>query len=772
MFGTIVRAQRLRLGLTQEELGERATLSVRSIGKIEGNKIAAPRMHTVRLLADAFGLTDDERDQFLRAAVKAPAPRSHQGGESQHAPVRVVPAQLPADVRAFTGRATELARLDELLDAQRSSMPTRESADTAGLVPMVIAVVSGTAGVGKTALAVHWAHRVRDQFPDGQLYVDLRGYDPQQPMSAAESLNSLLTAFGVLSQDVPLNLAERASRYRTELAGRRVLVVLDNASSVEQVRSLLPGTSSSMVLVTSRDSLSGLVAREGAERVELDLLPSEDAHSLLRRLIGARATNAPTTVAKLASLCARLPLALRVAAELAITRPTAPLDDLAVELADQQHLLDLLDAGGDPRTGVCTVFSWSMRNLPVGPARVFPLVGLHPGPTFERHAVAAMAATTAHDAGAALTVLTRAHLVQPVGSDRFAMHDLLRAYAVQLAAEQAGATAGTGPYAATGRLLDHYLHTAFAADRWLNPHRRPITLAPARVGDTAALPDDYASAVAWFRAEEHTIAAATRFALDNGWYVHAWQLPWTCVNYLHMHGKWSEWISLHLDALDASRRLADRNAQARTLHSLARAYNEFGDHEQAHLHYREALDLYIADGKANGTANSLNGLSGCCLRLGRLDDAVRFAMNALDTYIELADRIGQGSTLNLLGRIHSALDQRATAIAYHRRAFTIFLEVRDIYGQANTLGALGETLRRMGRTMPAAVCHNRSIGLHEIIGNRYSLAVAHQRLAESLCELGQRGAAQAHHERAHSIFDELGRSAPSQGGDSLPTCTH
>lgn len=738
MFGADVRARRLRLGLTQEELGDRTMLSVRALGKIESGETAAPRSRTVRLLADAFGLSGAEREGFLRAAVPVPDP----AGNSRSVGRRVIPAQLPPDVRVFTGRRVELARLDESLVNRRSSGDTTDSAAVG------IAVVSGTAGVGKTALAVHWAHRVRNRFPDGQLYVNLRGYDPDQPMAAADPLGGFLAAFGVPSEDIPGDVAERASRYRTELAGRRMLVLLDNASSVEQVRPLLPGTASCVVLVTSRDSLPGLVARDGAERVDLDLLPREDAHNLLRRLIGPRADAAPATVTVLAGLCARLPLALRVAAELAVARPAATLDSLAGELADQQRRLDLLDAGGDPRAGVSAVFSWSLRNLPPCPAQIFPLLGLQPGPTFARHAVAAMAGISPAEADTALTTLARAHLVQPVGSDRYGMHDLLRAYAVQLVGDD-------DRRVALSRLLDHYLHNAFAADRWLNSHRRPITLPPAHTGAVVPTIGSYADAIAWFRAEADNLAAATRFALDNGWLVHAWQLPWTTVNYLCLHGKWSEWIASHLDALEATRRLPDQGAAARILHSLARAYNEFGELDHAFTKYSEALDLYRAAGEVNGQANSLNGLSGNCLRLGRLNDALVYAKEAIRLYTGLADPTGQASTLNLLGRVLSALDHHRLAITAHRAALALFSDTKDIYGQANTWDALGDTLGKAGRTVHAAACHGRAVGLHEVLGNRFSLATSHQRLAESLSTLGNPGAAETHHNEALTIFREL-----------------
>jgi DNA-binding SARP family transcriptional activator len=333
----------------------------------------------------------------------------------------LVPRELPADVDRFTGRSAELAALDQLLAADRDATKAAGAA--------LICVVAGTAGVGKTALAVHWGHRVREAFPGGQLYVDLRGYDPGEPVTGASALGGFLRALGVAARDIPADVGQRAACYRSLLDGRRALVVLDNAASVEQVRPLLPGTPSCVVVVTSRDSLAGLVARHGARRLGLDLLPAGDAIGLLLELVGDRVAADPVAAATLAAQCARLPLALRVAAELAAARPDMDLAELAHELADEQRRLDLLDAGGDPRTAVRAVFSWSYRRLPADAARAFRLIGLHPGPDLDTFAAAALTGTSAQHAADLLRQLARGHLIHRAAPGRYAMHDLLRAYA-------------------------------------------------------------------------------------------------------------------------------------------------------------------------------------------------------------------------------------------------------------------------------------------------------------------------------------------------------
>jgi transcriptional regulator with XRE-family HTH domain len=352
----MLRRFRLVAGLTQEELAEKAGLSVRTVRTAERVDGARPGAGSMRRLVDALGLSEPDRwrlEQATRAALISEAGAVRQaailgdGSDSALPPRRWgVPAQLPADVPAFTGRSAELAELDTLLAGPGPPTPargprTQKEGEETESAAVVISAVSGTAGVGKTALAMHWAHRARGRFPDGQLYVNLRGYDPDLPISPADALAGFLSALGVAGHDIPLGLDDRAARYRTEITDRRILIVLDNAASVEQVRPLLPGSPSCAVLVTSRDSLAGLVAVHGAHRLDLDLLPPAEARALLRRLIGPRVDAEPAAAATLATLCARLPLALRVAAELAISRPTTPLAELIAELADQQQRLNL-----------------------------------------------------------------------------------------------------------------------------------------------------------------------------------------------------------------------------------------------------------------------------------------------------------------------------------------------------------------------------------------------------------------------------------------------
>jgi len=451
--------------------------------------------------------------------------------QSAAGPVRPVPEQLPAGVPDFVARERELSELDRLAGGWQGGPGATPGAGQPSTAVTILAI-SGTAGVGKTALAVRWAHRVRGLFPDGQLYVNLRGYDPDQPVAPTDALARFLRALGVSGQDIPLDLDQRTVAYRTLLDRQRTLVVLDNAASVEQVRPLLPGSSSCAVVVTSRDSLAGLVALHGARRLDLDLLPPADAVDLLGRLIGARVLAESDAAAALADQCARLPLALRVAAELAAARPSASLSELVTELADQQDRLDLLDAGGDPRAAVQAVFSWSCQQLPADAAGAFRLLGLHPGADLDTRAAAALIATTVADARRLLDGLLRAHLVYSTGPARYGMHDLLRGYALRL-------TSTEDPdgvrQAALTRLYDHYLATATGAVNVRFGTGGPGRQHAAGAASVPAFPDP-AAALAWLDAERATIVAVCGRVAGHGRPDHAIRLAAILFRYLHVGG--------------------------------------------------------------------------------------------------------------------------------------------------------------------------------------------------------------------------------------------
>ncbi len=637
--------------------------------------------------AEPGAVLRDLHHQILTAdpalAVTEPAP------PADTRPQRTVPRELPPTVPGFTGRLAELRALTRLLD--------RSSARDAGAI--VISAIGGTAGVGKTALAVHWAYQAATRFPDGQLYVNLRGYDPAQPMPAADALAGFLRALGMPGQDIPAEEAERAVRYRSMLAGKRMLVVLDNAGSADQVRPLLPGTPSCTVVVTSRDTLAGLVARDGAVRLDLDLLPQEDAVALLRALIGARVDADPRAAAELASQCCRLPLALRVAAELAASRTTVPLADLVSELADLRTRLDLLAAGGDPGTEVRAVFSWSYRHLDVDAARTFRLLGLHPGPDFDLYAAAALTGATVPQARRAMEVLARAHLFQAAAPGRYGMHDLLRGYARGLAATVDGPQE---QQAALGRLFDHYLHTTAAAMDILFPaerHRRPrIPRPPTPVPPLT----DPALAREWLDRERAALVAAARYAAADGWPSHATRLAVTLATYLGNGGHLCEAAIVLGHALDAARHIGDRAAEAMTLSELGFLDWQQSRNQQAGDRHRQAVALFHEAGDRNGEAYALSGMGLAEATLGRYEQAARHQEQAIAIFREIGERFGEARALGYLGMARHRQGRYEEATGYHRRTLDLFREIGDRTGEAWALARLGNIELRLGRYPSAA----------------------------------------------------------------------
>lgn len=420
-----------------------------------------------------------------------------------------VPRELPAPVPGFVGRRPQLDELDRLAALDGGTL--------------AVAAICGGGGVGKTELAVHWAHQRAARFPDGQLYVDLRGYAAAEPMNPGDALARFLHALGVEPARIPTGTDECAALYRTVLAGRRMLVVLDNAVSADHVRPLLPGSSACVVLVTSRDSLAGLVAAEGAHRIEVDVLTAAEAVALLRTLLGDRVDSALDDAHALARHCGRLPLALRVAAEHAASRVDASLGDLVAHLRDQRARLDLLDAG-DARSAVRSVLSWSYRRLSPAAARLFRLLGCDPGPDVGVRAVASLGALAVPAAQQSLAELAREHMLTEVRPGRYALHEVLRAYAAELLRHE---DSEQDRRAAAHRLLDHYLHSAIRADRWLNPTKARIDPGRVAAGVVVDEVDSAPAALAWFDGQRATLLAATQLAADHD---HARQLAWALTN--------------------------------------------------------------------------------------------------------------------------------------------------------------------------------------------------------------------------------------------------
>jgi tetratricopeptide (TPR) repeat protein len=646
-------------------------------------------------------------------------------------------------VRQFTGRDGELAALTGLLDTGGAGSPTA-----------VISAIGGMAGVGKTALAVHWAHEAAGRFPDGQLYIDLRGYDPAAPpLAAADALAGFLRALGVPGRDVPGSADERVATYRSLLAGRRFLVLLDNARDAEQVRPLLPGSPGCMTLVTSRDSLGGLVAADGAVRLEVDLLPLPEAVDLLAGLIGARAADDPDATVRLAAQCGRLPLALRVAAQLAVMRSGVALASLTAELADLQNRLDVLETGGDERTAVRAVFTWSYQDLDPVAARMFRLLGVHHGPDISVPAAASLAGVSRAQARRALQELTRAHLVREDAPGRFSCHDLLRAFAAELAAAH---DSPAQRRAATLRVLDHYLYTACAADRLVRPSRKPIELPAAEPG---TLPEDMAdadAALAWFDAERGVLLAAIAHAAGSGLTRHAWQLPWSVASYLETRAHWAELIDTQRTAVAAATLLGDERAQARLHERLGFAYLLRGRHDDAGDHLRQSLELFRRLGDPVGEASVELDVSLLHEWQGRYAEAAQADERALILFRRTGNRGGQAKALNAAGWHLALTGEHQQALSQVEQALAIQQELNDPSDEANIWDSLGYIHDRLGQHEQAASCYQQALRLLGPSKGAHRRAIILDHLGDACRNAGDQQAASEAWARALDIFEDMG----------------
>jgi tetratricopeptide (TPR) repeat protein len=583
-----------------------------------------------------------------------------------HSPSRSAPHQLPADVTHFTGRVAELEKLDSILVEGAATQPAA----------VIISTIAAAAGMGKTSLAVHWAHKVRERFPDGELYVNLQAFDPGQPISAEQALEGFLWALGVPQETILY--AKRSTLetlYRSLVAERKMLVLLDNADSPEQVRPLLPGTPSCLVVVTSRNRLSGLVAHDGAHRISLDLLSRHESVTLIDRIVGSgRVARDPLAAAELARRCAYLPLALRIAAERVTARPHLEISDLVLDLKSARNSLEILAADEDEWTAVRSVFSWSYRVLPNDVARAFRLLASAPGDDFGKDVAAALTNVSVKDVSPLLDALTRVHLLEEIGRNRYRFHDLLREYAIERASMD---ESPEDQHGAVRRGLLWYLHTAAAANRILRGHGLGVPLAEI---DTNVVPLSFASldeALGWFYWESGNLIAAIRQAAEGDHHAIAWQLPAVLTDLLWRQ-KWADLVSIFQRALAAARTLGDRTGELWVLSNLG--------------------DIH--------------------LDLEQLDDAIAEFGQMLTISLDIGDRVYEGWARNGFG--HAYLRRRSwrQAIEYLNAAVNIFDEVQNGAAQANALANLGDALRGAHRYDEAIKCCELSLLTTGEPGNR------------------------------------------------------
>jgi DNA-binding SARP family transcriptional activator/tetratricopeptide (TPR) repeat protein len=682
--------------------------------------------------------------------------------------VTPVPAQLPLDAPGFSGRHEELSMLQAMLPPKpagsgeagpAAAVPGQDGtgqdgtdqADSGQTVPIV--VISGTAGTGKTALAIRFGRQVAKRFPGGQLYVNLRGLDPATPpMEPAEALRFFLDALGVPPYRIPADTEGRSALFRSLLDGKRMLIVLDNARNVAQVRPLLPGSPGCLVVVTSRNEMTGLVAAEGAVPLTIDVLSHAEAREMLARRLGRdRVAAEPGAADEIIESCARLPLALGIAVGRAVSRPKRPLTELAAELRDARGRLDALKAD-DAVTNVRAVLSWSYDQLSEPAARMFRMLGVHPGPDISLSAAASLAGMTRADAGAALRELTRTHMAAEYLPARFTFHDLLRAYAAE-AAERLDPEPERR--AAVHRVIDHYLHTAMAASHRFSPFRSSLQLASPQPGVLPADVADKEQAMAWFDAEAPVLLALIAYADANGFDTHAWQIPWTLGPFFTRRNRWRDYAATQHIALAAARRLDDTLALAHAHHLLGHVQSQVGEYEAADPNFRRALDLFRELGDRGNEAVVLNGLAGMLEKQERYTEALAVALDALRMLKAVGHWWTQATLENGVGWLYAHLGQYDQALAHCQRALSLHRDSGHRGGTADTLDSLGFVYLRLGEFAQAKTHYQRAIEAYREIGSPFGEGNSLTGLGDALLAEGDPGAAGVAWRGAIVILDRL-----------------
>jgi tetratricopeptide (TPR) repeat protein len=667
-----------------------------------------------------------------------------------------VPARLPADLPTFVGRGGELARAAEFLP------PGAEGPET-----VLIATIAGMAGIGKTTLAVHWAHRVAGRFPGGQVYVDLRGFDRAgSAMEPAEAIRTVLAALDVPSSAIPPGLDASAAYYRSLLAHRRVLILLDNVRDADQVRPLLPGTPGCLVIITSRNRLPSLVAREGARPLSLDLLSTDEAHDFLGRRLGAgRLAAEPRVAREIVGHCAGLPLALAIVSARAAGRPEVPLAAFATELNDSRGSLDAF-AGDDTAIDTRTVFSWSYRALGEDAARLFRLLSLHPGPDLVTAAAASLAAMPLRQVQRALAELARAHLVTERSPGRFSCHELLRFYATELARESDPPVVQNE---ALHRLVDHYLHTAYTATALLYPREDRIELEPVVAGVLPGRFLDGEAALAWLGRECPVLNTLITQAFTAGFPVHTWKLAWAVCDFLQRQGQWNEQVTTQLTALAAARELDDPNGQAHSHRGLGNAYGRLGQFALAVSHLEQSRELFAGLGDAAAEARSCRGIAFVDGQQSDFEHALELCELALDLYGQAGHRVGEAIAFNDAGWCHAMLGHYREALRYCEQAGALFEDLGHHDGRANNWDSLGYIHHHLGDHDRAVRCYRQAIDTFRELGDRYNEADTLTHLGDTFEATGDFDQARAAWGAALTIYDEFGQPAAEKLRAKLET---
>ncbi|GAA3208313.1 ATP-binding protein [Dactylosporangium siamense] len=649
-----------------------------------------------------------------------------------------VPRQLPPAVHQFSGRCPELAELTDLV------------ARTPATGPVTVAI-TGTAGIGKTALALHWAHRMAGRYPDGQLYLDLRGFDPSgAAMPAGEALSQLIDALGVPSQRIPPDLAARAALLRTALAGRRMLIVLDNARDSAQARPLLPGTPGCLVVVTSRNQLPGLVAAAGAHPVTLDLLGPDEATELLLRRVGPhRGQVEPAAVDAIVARCVGLPLALALVAARAATRPRAMLSSLAGELRDARTPLDALDID-EPDGAVRTVFWWSYRALRPAAARLFRLLGLHPGGSVSVWTAAGLAGLPVDGTRPLLAELVLANLLTEHTGGRYHLHDLLHAYATERATAEEPSEQRA---AAVHRMIEHYLHTAHHADALLGSQREELILDRHEPGVEPVA--DRRAALEWFTTEQPVLLAAVPLAVAAGLDATATRLAWTLTTFLDWRGHWTALVEVQRAALAAAERIGDLAFQAYARRGLARAHTRTGRYATAHRHLAAALELHHRCGDPIGQGQTHLSIALVLEREQRYAEALDHARRGLESFGTVDNGRWRARALNVVGWYHALLGDHARALTSCRAALDLLQDFETPADHVYTWDSIGFALHHLNRFDEAIAAYREALRRGRDLGDRHVEAMILDHLGDAHRAAGAVDEARAAWQRAAGLLDEL-----------------
>jgi DNA-binding SARP family transcriptional activator/Tfp pilus assembly protein PilF len=686
-----------------------------------------------------------------------PGPQLHEvqqrilaGSSSPSVPDPTGPAELPHAVANFVGREDELARLDSVL-ARAATGP--------GWTPIL--VLEGPGGIGKTATALRWAHEHRGQFPDGQLYLDLQGFGPDNsPVPAAEALWHLLQSLGIPADQIPDGVAVRAARLRSRLSGKRVLLVLDNARHVDQVRPLLPGSATCFVIITSRVRMGGLIARDQAVTMRLDPLTTAESLRLLADRLGEDRVRAELAAAiELVNWCGNIPLALTIVAARALEDSHIALSELTDQLRHGRRL-DAFDTEDSADGNLRTVYSWSYQALSANAATLFADLARHPGPNFSGEAAGAIAGLPYPEVQVHLAELTRTHLLDRLSAHRYRFHDLLRAYAHELPSRSDTAQAAR-------RALDWYLHSAVNAGLTLRPHRAPVSLEELSPAVTPKSFGSYPEALAWCEEEHGNLMAAMRAAQAQGLPGHGWRIALALWSFYYITKRREDWLAASELGWRYAREAGDQLAEGAILASLGTALCESRRYDEALDRYAQALVHHRAVDDHDREASTLNSVAVVHGERGHFAEARAAFNEAREAYARVGNLQGEGLSLSNMALCFLELGEPEEAMAYNRKALAVYRELGDRYCEAICLANIAEVHVKAAEHRLAVEIFTEALTIHAEMGNRQGIARTSLGLGHSQSALGDDLAARASWQQAHEIFEDLGDPEADQTRELL-----